>query len=390
MTMRSAAVQRIYSRAVWPLWNVARRFILALFMEGAEAEDEKDDEGKSRGDDGWEPGGVGRDHTGDGEAVEAEEHRQRAEDAFEDGLATGSDAGGDGEEGDDEAGEGGEDFGPGVVLIFAARFGGEVLMCAEVAEAVADGVVGPVAILHKEVRGFFVEVREDAQGESIEVRGRGSDFFAAGVAMLDFGVGEPPLAIEVVCGIGGDGHEARGAAWAVDCDAHAGEVLGVWVEEFIDGPGTKFFCVAVDDVIGLFHFGEVEFLSAELASPLSAARDVGIVDPIDKGGHEGGGEEDGAGDCEEADAVGAHGDDFGMAAKTPHCVECGEHECGGGEPLKVGCEVGAEVFGHHWEWELGFHQAREGPEEFKEDIDGDETAQAICERNQVLTEYISC
>lgn len=88
MTMRMAAVQRMYSRAVWPEWNVARRFMLALFMEGADAEDEKDDGRKCRGEDRWEPGGVGTDHAGDGEAVEAEEHRECAEDAFEDGLST--------------------------------------------------------------------------------------------------------------------------------------------------------------------------------------------------------------------------------------------------------------------------------------------------------------
>ncbi len=263
-------------------------------------------------------------------------------------------------------------------------------MRADVAEAVADGVVGPVAILHEEVGGLFAEVGEDAQGEGVEVRGCGGDFFAAGVAMLDFGVGKPPVAIEVIGGIGGDGHEARGAAGAVDCDADAGEVLGVWVEEFVDGPGAKFFGVAIDDVIGLFHFGEVKLLVAELASPLRAARDVAIVDPIDEGGHEGGGEEDGASDGEEADAVGAHGDDFGMAAETPHRVEGGEHEGCGREPFEVGREVGAEVFDDGEERELGFHEAREGAEELEKDIDGDETAQAICERNQVLTKDISC
>ncbi len=263
-------------------------------------------------------------------------------------------------------------------------------MRADVAEAVADGVVGPVAILHEEVGGLFAEDGEGAEREGIEVRGRGGDFLAAEVEVLDFGVGEPPFAIEVVGGIGGDGHEARSAVWAVESDADAGEVFGVWVKEFIDGPGAPFFGVAVDDVIGLFHFGEVELLGAELASPLSAARDVAIVDPIDEGGHEGGGEEDGASDGEEADAVGAHGDDFGMAAEAPHRVEGGEHESCGCEPFEVGREVGAEVFDDGEERELGFHESREGAEELEKDIDGDETAQAICERNQVLTKDISC
>lgn len=44
-------------------------------------------------------------------------------------------------------------------------------MGAEVAEAVADGVVGPVAILHKEVAWFFAEGGEGAEGECVEVRG---------------------------------------------------------------------------------------------------------------------------------------------------------------------------------------------------------------------------
>ncbi len=61
--------------------------MLALFMEGADAEDEKDNGRKCRGEDGWEIGGVGRNHAGDGEAVEAEEHGESAEDAFEDALA---------------------------------------------------------------------------------------------------------------------------------------------------------------------------------------------------------------------------------------------------------------------------------------------------------------
>ena len=364
--------------------------MLALFMEGADAEDEKDDGRKCRGQDGREPRRVCANHAGNGETVEAEEHRERAEDAFEDRLAARGDAGGDGEESDHEAGEGREDFGPRVVLILATRFGGEVLMRADVAEAVADRVVGPVAILHEEVAWFFAEVGEDAKGECIEVgRGRG-DFFAARVAMLDFWVGEPPVAIEVIGGVGGNGHEARGTAWAVDCDAHAGEMLGIGVEEFVDSPGAPFFCVAVDDVIGLCHFGEVELLSAELACPLSAAWHIAIVDPIDEGGHEGGGEEDGASDGEEADAVGAHGDDFGMAAEAPHRIERGEHERRGCEPFEVGREVGAEVFDHGEEGEFCFHEAREGTEEFEKDIDGDETAQAICERNQVLTKDISC
>ena len=44
-------------------------------------------------------------------------------------------------------------------------------MGAEVAEAVADGVVGPVAILHEEVAWFFAEGGEGAERESVEVRG---------------------------------------------------------------------------------------------------------------------------------------------------------------------------------------------------------------------------
>lgn len=187
--------------------------------------------------------------------------------------------------------------------------------------------------------------------------------------MLDFGVGEPPFAIEVVGGVCGDGHEARGAVWAVEGDAEAGEVFGIWVEEFVNGPGTEFFGVAIDDVIGLFHFGEVEFLGTELAGPLSAARDVGIVDPIDEGAHEAGDKEDGFCDGEEADAVGAHGDDFGMAAEAPHGVERGEHEGCGCEPFEVGCEVGAEILDDGEEGEFCFHQAREGAEELEEDID---------------------
>ena len=347
-----------------------------MLDERTDAEDEEHRVGKERREDGIAPVVLRGDHASDHGSVERKVHGERAEDSLEHALAARRYARRYCEQRYYDARERRNDLRPEVVPEIVLLLLCETGMRLKVAYAVQSRVELPRAVLHQEIAGLLVEPAEAARLHGVKLRRRGRDFAAHGVVVLHGRSEEPPLFVQVLRALGGDGR-LPGAARTVDRDAHAVEDVPPEIAKGVYVPRAAAFGVAQDDVVGPRDALRLEPLRLCLRRPLRVAGDEDLVHVRDKEREDCRDSHDRLRYRQETDAARAHCDDLRMPAEHPHRVERREHKGRRRKIVEVRGKVAAEVERHLPGGELRLDHARERARKLEKHIDRDKTCQTV-------------